>query len=155
MKRITSYVYTAAIEAAYRLIPVRIADLIRPDFLTGSDPVFVGLHDYGDASYGRSYRDTAHVAYPWHQYGLQKQNRVTTVVLPTLRDANIKTIVHELGHVLDEGLSFAHSVVPISWYAETNRQEAFAEGFTAWLLHGYAEKHVDEATLALFEGLAI
>lgn len=151
--RITSYVYTAAIEAAYSLIPPVVTRLLTTDFLTGSDPIFAGLHNYKTSPYGRSYRDHAHVVYPFHQWGLHKRNRTTTIVLPIPKSANVKTIIHELGHVLDERLGFRHDAVPVSSYAETDRNEAFAESFTSWIIRGYSNEPVDKATLALFEHL--
>jgi hypothetical protein len=67
-----------------------------------------------------------------------------------------KTIAHELGHVLHEqvGLDFM-VLVPVTDYAQTDRLEAFAEAFTAWLgWYGPEVAHkVDEKTLALFTSL--
>jgi hypothetical protein len=155
--------YRALIEAAYEMVPAGMHRLIRPHFLCGVDPVFVGLHCYEDASFGRSYRSTAHVAYEFHQPGMARAHRRTTVVLPERPEALwVRTVVHELGHVLDASLGFVHMAVPVGAYAGTNRYEAFAEAFAAWALpagHGYGLLKdrlygTDRATVALFDDLA-
>lgn len=64
MDRVLAGGYSAAIEAAYRMIPDPLHHRIRPHFLCGTDPLFAGLHSYRDASYGRSYSDTIHVMRP-------------------------------------------------------------------------------------------
>lgn len=159
MNRLAPGGYSALIEAAYGLIPTQLHALIRPDFLTGVDPVFAGLHDYRDASYGRSYRSIAHVAYDFHQR-LPAARRRTTVVMPVVE--TVRTLVHELGHVLHERLRFEPEPAPVTGYARTDWGEAFAEAFAAWVLplgHGYGAAkdklyEDDRATVALFEGLA-
>jgi hypothetical protein len=158
MDRVKFGGFSAAIEAAYRLIPSTMHDLIRPHFLCGTDPVFAGLHDYLDIVDGRSYRDTAHVAWEFQQR-LPRAHRRTTLVLPT--SPSMPVMVHELGHVLDERLGFEPEAMSVTWYGQTNRYEAFAEAFTAWVLpygHGYGEAkdllhEQDARTVALFEGL--
>jgi hypothetical protein len=155
--------YRAAIEAAYSLIPAGMHRLIRPHFLCAVDPVFVGLHRYEDASFGRSYRSTAHVAYEFHQTGTARTNRRTTVVLPGRPAAlELPVLVHELGHVLDASLGFAHRAEPVGDYAATDRFEAFAEAFTAWAVppgYGYGARKgrlyaSDRSTVALFDDLS-
>lgn len=158
MNRLAPGGYSALVEAAYGLIPARLHHLIQADWLTGVDPVFAGLHDYLDMSYGRSYRTTAHVAYDFHQL-LPTARRRTTVVMPSL--VAVRTLVHELGHVLHERLRFEPSPQPVTEYAATDRFEAFAEAFAAWALplghsYGAAKDQLyegDRATVALFEGL--
>jgi len=143
--------YAETIAAALELYPPGLRELVADvDFLTGTDPLFAGLHDYADTDDGRSYRSTAHVAYPWHVLGPRARRR-TTVVLPT--PSSLRTVVHELGHVLDWQLAFSHAAAPVSWYAGTNRCEAMAEAVTSWLIPGYARRP-DEATIALLEDLA-
>ena len=148
-------VYATAIGRAFDLLPSTIeARLRHVHFLTGTDPVYAGLHNYKEIGDGRSFRDTAHVIFACH--AIDKQER-TTVVLPVLDDANLGTIIHELGHCLDEVLGFEHIALPINKYAKTNRQEAFAEAFVAqyfWL--GEKEEDIfqsDKATQYLFEEL--
>lgn len=151
--------YSELIDAAYSHIPAGVRALLRPHFLTGTDPVFAGLHGYRDTNDGRSYLDIAHVAYEFHQ-PLPRARRRTTVVLPRL--TSVRTIVHELGHVLDERLDFEYEAVPVTSYAETSHFEAFAEAFAAWALpfgHGYGAAkdrlyERDRATVGLFEALA-
>jgi hypothetical protein len=74
--------------------------------------------------------------------------RRTTIVLPTPHYPI--SIVHELGHVLDEALNFDHEATPVTAYAKTDRYEAFAEAFTSWLYWGYGDEP-DPATRYLFE----
>jgi hypothetical protein len=161
MQRIRSGGYSELIRAAHALIPEPICGLVQADFLCGTDPVFAGLHRYDAIADGRSYRNTAHVAYDFHQGGLPRARRRVTVVLPGRPEkTRLWAVVHELGHVLHAHLGFEHDAWPVTEYAETNRFEAFAEAFTAWVLphpayRGAQERLLsyDPATVALFEGL--
>lgn len=155
MTRIPDQRYAEAIASALRTIPTRICQrLAHVQFLCGVDPAFAGLHRYGTTTDGRSYGSTAHVAYPVH---IQRPavERVTTVVLPEL--VAPLSIVHELGHALDESIGFDHHTVkPITDYARTDRWEAFAEAFTGWL-YRYGDEDIlfrDQQTIDLFERLA-
>lgn len=134
MYRIISYKYTEAISHAFSLLPWSIFRLLEyTHFLTGIDPIYAGLHSYIDTNDNRSYRDTAHVAYPWNHLNGKER---TTIVLPTLKAAYPSTVIHELGHCLDEIMGFRHEAKPVNDYAQTDRREAFAEAFTAqyfWL----------------------
>lgn len=160
MERLRDYRYAAVITAALDRIPEAIRPLVaHAHYLTGVDPLYVGLHDYQQTFDGRSYRDTAHVAYVCNQGRLPLDRRHTTVVLP--QPVEPRTIVHELGHVLDEVLGFEHIAKPVTAYAENDRYEAFAEAFSAWLCPEYQQwsevmdaLRADRATLALFDGLA-
>lgn len=152
MIRVKSGGYSEVIGAAYDLIPVGLHRMIRPDFFCGADPVFAGLHDYHDTSDGRSYRNVAQCVYEHNQKRtLPKSLRRVTIVLPSERDVSV--VVHEMGHVLHEEVGFEWRAAPVTWYAETDRFEAFAEAFTSWLVPGYAPRP-DDATLALLESLA-
>jgi len=140
--------YSELIGAAFDVIPDKIGDRIRyVRFLTGVDPIYAGLFDDELTDDGRSYRNTACVAYPYHQR-IDKSLRHTTVVLPSL--IPLAYVVHELGHVLDESLGFSHIAEPVTEYAKVDRMEAFAEAFTSWLFWGYG-KEVDKSTEYLFE----
>jgi hypothetical protein len=152
----------APIAEALALLPLGIRRRVEhADWLVGVDPVFAGLHSYTDASYGRSHRDTAHVAYPYHQN--TSVRGATTVVIPGER--SLLTFVHELGHVLDQAIDFERHVPDVvSWYAGTDSAEAFAEAFTLWIApdlcaewpghYNGAVLANDAETLALFEELA-
>ena len=96
------------------------------DFLCGVDPIFVGLHSFTDTTDGRSYRSTTHAVPSF----LANDGR-TTVVLPTQEDW--WTIVHELGHVLDERMGWQWTLPPVNDYAATDRCEAFACAFVTWV----------------------
>jgi hypothetical protein len=102
-------------------------------YVLGVDPVFIGLHRYGTTVDGRSYRNTAHCVYPCHIEG-PADRRTTTVAVPSVLSGwgLVRTLVHELGHALDEVVGFGHLAVPVSEYARANRYEAFAEAFTVW-----------------------
>lgn len=160
MDRIRPGGYSAVIEAAYGLIPAGIHPLVRSHFLTGTDPVFAGLHRYDVTDDGRAYADTAHAVYEFHQEHLPRERRHVTVVLPWLPP--LAVVVHELGHVLHLRLCFEPTPEPVTDYGRVNKREAFAEAFAAWVLpfgHGYgAAKDAlyerDRKTVALFEELA-
>lgn len=152
MKRLAGRGYGAVIQAAEQIIPMRIRPLVVADYFCGADPVFADLHRYTAATYGRSYADTAHTVYDFHQPHRSRRNRTTTVVLPSV--PSLDTVVHELGHVLHERLRFEPHARPVSWYAETDHREAFAEAFTSWLLPNGHRARPDDETLALFEELS-
>jgi len=151
MNRLTDHRIAEGIADALLVIPEPIrARLAHVEFLAGVDPVFAGLHDWEVMSYGRSYRNTAHCAWRVHTSDCS-----TTIVLP--EPETTETIIHELGHALDEALGELHLAEAVSWYAETCRVEAFAESFTAWLLPEYGDQdasHRDLVTRRLFEELA-
>lgn len=141
--------YSEVIQTALGIIPTRLHRYLGCDFFLGSDPLLAGLHTYTDASYGRSYRDVAHVAYVHNQPQLSAAHRATTVVLPRLVHPTV--VVHELGHVVHERLLWMETT-PVTEYASTDRYEAFAEAFVSWLVPGYGERP-DDAFLCLMESL--
>lgn len=160
MKRVRQHRYVEPLAPTLELLPARIAQLVRCDVFAGADPVAAGVHRWVDASYGRSYRSVCHVAYEYHQEHLPRDQRAVTLVLPEV--PTIATVMHELGHVLHAALGWEPDPLPVTWYAEGNGHEAFAEAFAAWALpfgHGYgAAKDLlyesDRATVALLDGLA-
>lgn len=150
MDRLIGHGYRESIGAALRMIPLGLHHLLDADFLCGSDPIFVGLHEFRDATDGRSYLDTAHCAYPHHQLRLPKTQRRTTVVLPVPESPEV--VVHELGHALHARLEWEHDADPVTRYAHVNRFESFAEAFTSWCIPGYADVP-DPATRDYFDRL--
>jgi len=141
------------IAQAHRLIgPTIMGRLSHVQYVSGVDPVFAGLHGYEDIGDGRSYRTTAACYYPCHLSG-PRDRRVTTIILPVAEPGwtGVRTVVHELGHALDEVTRFEHDAAAVTRYAETNRREAFAEAFTAWVWEGDHRPALD--TLALFRSL--
>lgn len=127
------------------------------DLLIGADPIYVGLHGHEDTGDGRSYRDTAHVVHAFGQTTLPRARRKTTVVMPEVLEP--WAVVHELGHVLDEQLGWQYEAQPVTAYAMTNRQEAFAEAFTAWRcpdVYWNVQDYLaaDQETLSFFTELA-
>ena len=154
MDRAPDYRWREPIGAAIRIIGPRMMERIGPVRFLCADPVFTGLHSYGDTTDGRSYRDTAHCCYAEH-INRPAVERLTTIVLPTPPDP--ATVVHELGHALDARLGFVHDAAPVTHYATANRCEAFAEAFVAWYWWGYeqlTDVREDAATMALFAELA-
>jgi hypothetical protein len=150
MNRLVSAVFAEAIGEALAVIPEPVVERLRHvHFLTGTDPLFAGLHTYAVAEDGRSFGDTAHCSYAHNS-----ADRTTTIVIPVPLEPHL--IVHELGHALDEALNWAHRVVPVTDYARVNRYEGFAESFVAWL-YWYGDQDAflgDRATRALFDRLA-
>jgi hypothetical protein len=135
--------YREAIGHAMGLIPEPIRDRLKPRFLTGIGPGFVGLHDAGNlpdwAGSQWTYNDSAHAGDIRHQTNLPKDKRRPTVVLPRPYREMCKlywndpgltnTIIHELGHILDFGMKERPAVRAVSAYATNNQSEAFAEAF--------------------------
>lgn len=153
MKRVTAPV--EALSFVLEAIPGRLGALAHRHELFVGDAVFAGLHRYEDSNDGRSYRTMAHVVYPEHSPHLTADRRAVTLVLPTPRETPL-VIAHELGHVIHYHLDGeSWWAEPVSWYAQTNHAEAFAEAFTAWLFPGYADERLDGATEALFDSLAL
>jgi hypothetical protein len=165
MHRIHSQYDAEVIAHAFQLLPPAIASRLESvHFLTGTDPLFAGLSSWEDTADGRSYRQVAHVMYPFH-IGRPAAERQTTVVIPEWSWSwwqRPVAVIHEFGHVLHWQLGFDHDAVPVTRYAQANRREAFAEAFAAWTLpfgysYGAAKDRLydtDRATVALFDRLA-
>ena len=158
--RVRSWQDAEPISVALSLLPSRMRERVaHAEWFAGADPIFAGLTAHKLTKDGRSYRDTAHVCYPFHLEHRPRAERVSTVVLP--KPVPPWVVVHELGHVLHESLDFAtHDPAPVSTYARTDRWEAFAEAFTAWIcpeIYPWAGEILarDELTLALFEELTV
>ena len=151
MERLADYSYSTLIGAAFDVIPSTIKKMLYyTHFLTGTNPIKAGLHNYINCDDGRFYCNTGHFVTPESQFILPLALRHPTIVLPTL--IPVYHVVHELGHALDYILGGLHIARPVSDYAKTNREEAFAEAFTSWLFWGYGEQP-DTSTLTLFESL--
>ena len=154
MDRISDARWREPIGRALDLIGPTLAARIGPVRWFTGDPIFAGLHRYTTTS-GRSYRHVAHCCYPVHFAHRPADDRPTTIVLPV--PPTPTTVVHELGHALDHRLGFTHDAAPVTWYARTNRREAFAEAFTAAVVAGYGDQDAaaaDRATQALWAALA-
>ena len=123
------------------------------------DPVFAGLHEWresGEDTGNLSYSSCAHcVALP-----SGGDRWTTTIVLPPGPGRwQVSTIVHELGHALDYIDQTLHGgawrATPVSKYAKSNRNEAFAEAFMSWVWGpqrlGSKVSYPEPATVAVFE----
>jgi hypothetical protein len=158
MNRLIDRRSVPAIVEAKRMLPPAILRLVRhADFLCGVDPHFTGISEYVNIVDGRSYRDTAHVLYPMHQWSIPKSRRAPTVCLPAPEEP--WSIVHELGHILHEVLMFEPYPKPVCDYAATNFYEAFARAFDAWVLpYVWPEERdrleEDRETVMLFRNLS-
>lgn len=136
--------YREAIEHARLLIPAPIrARVEHAHFLTGVCPNWVGLHPHvksttpGTSAW--TYSQMAHAGGAHHQRHLPADRRHPTVVLPlALHEMErlywddpglARTIVHELGHILDYSLRWRPEMTPVTAYAAATRWEAFAEAF--------------------------
>jgi hypothetical protein len=156
--RIPNQRYAEALTLGLSYLPTLILRrLTAVRIVCGVDPVFAGLTRTVIAADGRSYRDTPHVCWPIHLRHRPADDRQTTVMFPTV--PHPVTVAHELGHALDWSLGRTHTAVPVTDYARTNRDEAFAEAFTAWMFkagyYGDADVlYADGATVRLFDDLA-
>jgi Mlc titration factor MtfA (ptsG expression regulator) len=123
-------------------------------FFCGVDPVFAGLHTYGEAADGRAFNQTAHYVARKHQFERDVADRHPTIVLPLLANASPGTIIHEFGHALDDALDYRHApTVPLNDYAATNVFEAFAESFVAWFERPSPLPERDPTADALFTAI--
>ena len=161
MERIVNAEFSELIGYSINALPRRIWERINyVHFLTGTDPIYAGLHNFvdiddeyymkGEEKGNKSYRNVPQVVCPEYQFILPKLLRNTTIVLPVMEQPWV--VVHELGHVLDEALGYSHLALPITEYAKINEGEAFAEAFVGWMCEDYGEPDVE--TTALFEYLA-
>jgi hypothetical protein len=146
--RLPSSRFSEPIQAAIRIFGSWWDYVSDTQFVCGVSPVFSGFHHIDDIGDGRSYKNTAHCAYPWHIEG-PAARRTTTIFLPTVE--TVEVVVHELAHALHYKLDFEPDPLPVTWYAETNHHEAFGEAVTAHLIPGYAEP-VDDPEFAYLVG---
>ena len=118
------------------------------------DPVFAGLHESEVADDGVSYWTTANYMSECHRSH-------PTIVLPFGGPGRTATVVHELGHALDEVLGHKWSAKPVSNYARVDPYEAFAEAFTAWVgLPSYQTERdrlyrIDRDSAAFFDAITL
>jgi hypothetical protein len=152
--------------AALDLLPIGLRHrLDSVDVVAGVDPVFVGVHGERNTGDGRSLRRTAHYTKSWGA-----NDRRPTINYPEIRADErryglwypVFVVVHELGHYLDELTGWQHPAEPVTAYAQTNRDEAFAEAFTVWAVPHLCRdlygpdwyRREDGRTRRLFEELA-
>jgi hypothetical protein len=123
------------------------------------DPVFAGLHRVKLAPEGGSYRTVPqYVSESWQRHRPRSARRAT-IVLP-YGPGSTETVVHELGHALDDVLGYKWWAKPINEYARVDGCEAFAEAFTAWVgLPSYQTERdrlyrIDRNTAAYFDAIS-
>jgi hypothetical protein len=128
--------------------------------LLHGDPVFAGLHEFEVADDGvptgplpSTYRSAARAHRP-------RSARRATIVLP-FGPHRTATVVHELGHALDEVLGYEWLAKPVSDYARVDPFEAFAEAFTAWVgLPSYQTERdrlyrIDRESASFFDAITL
>lgn len=169
MQRLRDWHYAEAIQAAFDFIPSSIVRRIEyVHFLCGVDPVYVGLEADGITEDKRSYRSTEHWC-PIDCQILPKHLRHGTIVLQNLDPFEILvcTIVHELGHVLDEAIPNRNISIPDSLFDEALKEirdfvaddweETFAIAFQAYCLPISVELSfnviLDKETTQLFDAI--
>lgn len=124
------------------------------------DPFFAGLHRFEVADDGGSYRTAAQYVSECCQSHRPRSARRPTIVLP-FGPGNAATVVHELGHALDEVLSYEWLAKPVSNYGRVDPFEAFAEAFTAWVgVPSYQTERdrlyrIDRETAAFFDAITL
>jgi cobalamin biosynthesis Mg chelatase CobN len=156
MERIVNQQYAELIAFAISAVPPKIMEIIRPvHFFTGTDPHYAGLNISDEKTEdGRLYKETMHFIPEECQLHLPKSYRCPTIVMPIFPETP-GDVVHELGHALDDKTmwyQYVTDITPVTEYAKTCHEEAFAEAFASWLFYGY-DREPDEETLALFERL--
>lgn len=152
--RITRQSTTDAIKTALGWIDEPIRDLLAGVHFFSADPIAAGISPSVNASFGRSYRDTAHVLYPW-VISRPYSEKLTTVVLPTVDNDEAWIVVHELGHVLDERTGFQFDLEPVNDYAASDRYEAFAEAFRFYCQYGdRGRERIGRKSIEVFDRLA-
>ncbi len=157
MERIVNQQYAELIAEGMSAVPNRILDIIGPvHFFTGTDPYFAGLETDDDGSY--RWKNRMHFLPIGCQLHLPQSLRWPTIVIPDSLDLSPGDVVHELGHALDYNTpwyTFQTGITPVTEYAKTDEEEAFAEAFASWLFWDYGnDRDIDEETLALFNRLA-
>jgi hypothetical protein len=159
MERIVDQQYAELIGEAISAIPYKIMEIIKPvHFFTGTDPFYAGLEvgDDLDIPNGRSWKTTMHYLPIACQLHLPRSYRCPTIVMPLFPEAP-GDVVHELGHALDDRTmwyQFQAHIIPVTEYAKTNGEEAFAEAFATWLFWDYGNfREPDVETLSLFRRL--
>jgi len=139
--------YAGVIHAGLRLIEAEGISFGTVDFLTGVDPLYAGLHSFRETGDGRLYSQIGH--FVWEAWSPDKRG---TVVLPVPPKRGLHTVVHELGHALDERLGFSFDADPTCDYAQTSRAEAFACAFEDFITEPRSLERY-QRTVAFFEGL--
>jgi hypothetical protein len=124
------------------------------------DPVFAGLHQLEVAEDGGSYRTPAQYVSEACQTHRPRSARRPTIVLP-FWPVRTETLVHELGHALDDVLEYEWLAKPVSSRGLADPYEAFAEAFTAWVgLPSYQIARdrlyrIDRETAAFLDAVAV
>jgi hypothetical protein len=148
------------ISIALSWLPESIATRLRFVHFFMGDPYFAGLHRFDVDADGRSYRTAAQYVSEACQTHRPRSAQHATIVLPYW-PVRTETIVHELGHALDDVLEYEWWAKPVSDRVRADPYEAFAEAFTAWVgLPSYQAKRdqlyrIDRDSAAFFDAIAL
>ena len=143
---------------AFNWLPESVARRLRFVHFFMGDPVFAGLHQFDVADERGSFRTPSQYVAEACQTHRPRSVRRPTIVLPYW-PVRTETLVHELGHALDDALGEKWSAKPVSAYCSVDRYEAFAEAFTAWVgLPSYQANRdrlyrTDRETAAYFDAI--
>ena len=126
--------WRAGLEAGRALLAPLGLPFPRARFLCGIPPAFAGIHfDTGITADGRSYADTAHVAWPCHLGHRPVDDRLSTVIIPRPYINLDLVVLHELAHVIHEELHARSGTwdvrIELPWsgdYSYTDYWELFA-----------------------------
>lgn len=136
MIRIHGTGHREAINTALELLTPRLQHrLTGIGFVTGVDPIFIGLRDWGTVTfYDGSVASYSDLSATWMGKHHQLLDDQTTIVIPHLDAAPISTMAHELGHALHRTVDFDRvGDEPTTEYSMTNAHEMFAVAFELWL----------------------
>lgn len=160
MERIRGHDAGELLSMALNWLPESVARRLGFVHFFVGDPVFAGLHRFDVAADGGSFRTASQYVPERLQSHRPRSARRATIVLPN-GPGRTETVVHELGHALDEVLGEEWSAKPVSDYARVDPFEAFAEAFTAWVgLPSYQTQRdrlylVDRETAAFFDAITL
>ncbi len=134
MYRITNQRVAESIGYAFSILKPKHYELLKYTHFFTEDPIFCGLAPYhiwnnNNTTDNRSYRTTSHTLL---LQNLPYDKHSTIVLLGTEHPS---TVIHELGHILDELLQYQYTLEPNCSYAQTNRYEAFACAFEQSYYH--------------------
>ena len=141
---------TEVIAEAFSYLPSELARVLANVHFFEGDPIFAGLHNKVSHD-NRSFTETAHCCWYFQQETLPVCERVTTIVLPPReKNRGVRTVIHELGHYLDELDGFSWMAAPVNSYARTDRYEAFACAFESWVFEDDGIKKLHN-TIRMFD----
>lgn len=133
--RVTDQATAEVIGYGLELLPARIRERLEHVAWFTADPLFAGLHRYPRHQPGPEL--DAILDCPHHimaEFLERPAEPRSTIVLPCPVEPT--TIIHEAAHALHASIGWATVARPtipeVTWYAETDYWEAWAEAFLVW-----------------------